>query len=173
MGGFLNPIVNVMSVEYKGMGLNGVTIEAKLRVENPNLGTLDGTNIAFKIRKKSDGTVLAEGDVPRDFKVSPVVRGVGCQSTYSDKGTTNNIRPPFQLLFLAKIPPREATDVSLPVTFGYGGMGAAGASVIRRGQTDLVIEGDLTFEAPFANKGVTDVPFKGEATLALENDPPS
>lgn len=70
MGGFLDPTVVVQTIEYKGMGLNGVTIEAKLRVENPNLGTLDGTNIAYKIRKKSDGTELAVGNVPRDFKVS-------------------------------------------------------------------------------------------------------
>lgn len=68
-GGFLNPTVTVVSVDYKGMGLSGVTIEAKLRVENPNLGTMDGTNIKYKIRKKSDGTILAEGDVPREFKV--------------------------------------------------------------------------------------------------------
>lgn len=51
-------------------------------------------------------------------------------------------------------------------------MGAAGASVIRRGQTDLLVEGALTFVAPLASKGVTDIPFRGEATIVLSNDPP-
>jgi len=69
MGGFLDPIVTVLNVEFKGVGFGGVSIEAIIRVENPNMGTLDGTNIAYKIRKKSDGTLLAEGDVPRTFKV--------------------------------------------------------------------------------------------------------
>lgn len=68
--------------------------------------------------------------------------------------------------------PRKATDVSLPVTFSYSGMGAAGASVIRRGQTDLLVEGTLTFVAPLASKGTTDIAFRGEATIVLSNDPP-
>lgn len=71
-----------------------------------------------------------------------------------------------------QIYPRKATDVTLPVTFSYTGMGAAGASVIRRGQTDLLVEGTLTFVAPLANEGVTDIPFRGEATIVLSDDPP-
>lgn len=52
-------------------------------------------------------------------------------------------------------------------------MAKAGASVVKRGQTLLVVEGELTFEAPMANKGVLDIPFKGEATIVLDSDPPS
>ena len=139
MGGFLDPTATVTKIEYKGIGLQGVSIEATLRVENPNLGTLDGTNITYKVRKKSDGTLLADGDVPRDFQVYP----------------------------------REATTVSLPVRFNYGGMGAAGASVLRRGRTELIVEGALTFVAPLADKGTLDVPFRGEAEIVLADDPPS
>jgi len=74
---------------------------------------------------------------------------------------------------MTKAYPREVTNVSLPVTFSYSGMGAAGASVIRRGQTELVVEGEMTFVAPLAKKGTMDVPFKGEAVITLSDDPPS
>jgi hypothetical protein len=122
----------------KSMGLSGVTIEASLEVENLNLGRLDGTNIRFKIRKKSDGTVLAQGDVPREFS----------------------------------IPGGEKTIVKFPVTFGFGGMGAVGGSIIRRGETDLVLDGNLTFVAPMAEKGTVDIPYNGEARIILSEDPP-
>lgn len=69
MGGIIDPTVTVSSVEFTGMGLSGVSINTVLTVDNPNMGTLDGTNISYKIRKKSDGTLLSEGDVPREFKV--------------------------------------------------------------------------------------------------------
>lgn len=137
MGGVIDPTVTVLSVDFSGISFGGVSINTTLRVDNPNMGTLDGINIRYKIRKMSDGTLLSEGDVPREFK----------------------------------IPPMNSTDVILPVTFSFTGMGAAGASVMRRGQTDLLVEGMLTFVAPLADKGVTDIPFRGEATIILSEDP--
>mmetsp|Transcript_32432 Transcript_32432/g.58652 ORF Transcript_32432/g.58652 Transcript_32432/m.58652 type:complete len:150 (+) Transcript_32432:76-525(+) len=136
MGGVIDPTVTVISVDFSGISFGGVSINTKIRVDNPNMGTLDGINIRYKIRKMSDGTLLSEGDVPREFK----------------------------------IPPMNSTDVILPVTFSFTGMGAAGASVMRRGQTDLLVEGTLTFVAPLADKGVTDIPFRGEATIILSED---
>jgi hypothetical protein len=121
------------------MGFSGVTMDTFLLIENLNLaGRLDGTNIRFKIRKKSDGSLLAEGDVPREFSLSG----------------------------------GQKTTISFPVTYGYGGMSAVGGSLIRRGETDLLVEGDITFAAPMVEKGTVDTPYKGEVVIVLSDDPP-
>lgn len=69
MGGVIDPTVTVLSVDFSGISFGGVSINTTLRVDNPNMGTLNGINIRYKIRKMSDGTLLSEGDVPREFKV--------------------------------------------------------------------------------------------------------
>jgi hypothetical protein len=121
------------------MGFSGVTMETTLEIKNLNLlGRLDGTNIAFKIRKKSDGTLLAEGDVPREFSI-----------TGGQKAT-----------------------MSFPVTFGYSGMGAVGKSLVYRGETELVLDGHITFLAPLAGEGTVNTPYHGEAVLILAEEPP-
>ena len=138
MGGFANPRVTEIACEYKGFGLTGVSIEAIITILNPNFARVDGTNIAYKIRKKSDGTLLAEGDVPREFSIEG----------------------------------GESKNVSLPVTFKYMGMGAAGASIMARGETEIVVSGDITFVASMAEKGTVDIPFKGEVTIVMETEEP-
>lgn len=137
-GVFVDSKIMVSGWEMKSMQLSVVTIEISLKVEDLNFGRLDGTNIR-KRRKKSDGTVLAQGDVPREFL----------------------------------IPEGEKTIVKFPVTFGFGGTGAVGGSIIRRGETELVVDGNLTFVAPVAEKGTVDIPYNGEARIVLSDDPPT
>jgi LEA14-like dessication related protein len=57
MGGVIDPTVTVLSVDFSGISFGGVSINTTLRVDNPNMGTLDGINIRYKIRKMSDGTL--------------------------------------------------------------------------------------------------------------------
>jgi LEA14-like dessication related protein len=81
MGGVIDPTVTVLSVDFSGISFGGVSINTTLRVDNPNMGTLDGINIRYKIRKMSDGTLLSEGDVPREFKIPQLIQQMlFCQS---------------------------------------------------------------------------------------------
>jgi LEA14-like dessication related protein len=104
IGAFLDLTITITGCEVnKGIGLSGVTIEVVLQVLNPNLRQLDATNITVKIRKKSDGIVVADANVPREF------------------------------LILSN----ETPTIRLTVTFQYNGLGAAGASLLRRGETTI------------------------------------
>lgn len=71
------------------------------------------------------------------------------------------------------IPAGKSTDVLVPVTFSYSGLGAAGMSLINKGTTKLLVSGDMTFEAPLAPNGTITIPFQGEAFIVLEQDPPT
>jgi hypothetical protein len=171
MGGVIDPTVTVLSVDFSGISFGGVSINTTLRVDNSNMGTLDGINIRYKIRKMSDGTLLSEGDVPREFKVRVKKSERMELIIWSLIGKRTLDTHQLFHSIVKQIPPMNSTDVILPVTFSFTGMGAAGASVMRRGQTDLLVEGMLTFVAPLADKGVTDIPFRGEATIILSEDP--
>jgi hypothetical protein len=62
---------------------------------------------------------------------------------------------------------RGVIEIVLPVTVSYGGMGAAGSSLVKRGVTDFVISGDMTIETIVA--GNVTIPFRDlEGQLVLE-----
>jgi hypothetical protein len=52
-------------------------------------------------------------------------------------------------------------------------MSAVGGSLIQRGETALLVEGDITFVAPMTERGTMDTPYKGEAVIVLSDDPPA
>mmetsp|Transcript_40631 Transcript_40631/g.85334 ORF Transcript_40631/g.85334 Transcript_40631/m.85334 type:complete len:138 (-) Transcript_40631:128-541(-) len=59
----------------------------------------------------------------------------------------------------------QNTEVVTPVKFTYGGIGAAGKSLLFRGKTEILFEGTLVFDAPWTRKGEVSVPFSGELCI--------
>ena len=61
------------------------------------------------------------------------------------------------------------TDVITPVKLSFGGIGAAGKSLVLRGRTDIMLSGKIVFESPVSKKhGSVTVPFCAEQVIVME-----
>lgn len=60
------------------------------------------------------------------------------------------------------------TRVSVPVNFSYGGLGAAGKSLLLHSSTTIRISGEVIFDAPLTPKGMVKIPFHGEETIVVQ-----
>jgi hypothetical protein len=49
------------------------------------------------------------------------------------------------------VQPHDSTEVRLPVTFTYRGLGAAGQQLIRSGTVNYRVQGDVTVNTPLGN----------------------
>ena len=63
---------------------------------------------------------------------------------------------------------KKTTEVVVPVNFGMAGIGAAGKSLLFRGQTTILVSGNIVFDAPYSREGKVVVPFNGEETIIIE-----
>ena len=135
-GVFLAPEVTVEDCVVHGIGMSGVKTEVVLKAFNRNPTSLNGTRIAYVLKKASDGTVLAEGIFDHDFTIQG----------------------------------RHNKTVNMPVTLRYGGLGAAGESLVQRGATKILVAGDATFVAELAPGGQVVVPYRNELDIMLEEE---
>jgi len=68
------------------------------------------------------------------------------------------------------VSPRKSIVITVPMTLKYGGMGAAGKSLVQRGKTEILVSGDVTFHAALAPGGTVTVPYKGELDIILSEE---
>lgn len=58
--------------------------------------------------------------------------------------------------------------VVVPMSFKYWGIGSAGKSLVQRGQTEITVSGEITFDAPLAPGGTATSKFEEQVTLDLD-----
>ena len=81
-GIIIPPYVEVTNIKFRGAGpISGVSVDAILSVTNPNSGQLTCKTFTYKVVKKSDQTLLTEGNgksfiAPGSNKVTEVVTPV-------------------------------------------------------------------------------------------------
>lgn len=61
------------------------------------------------------------------------------------------------------------TKITIPMSFKYWGLGAAGKSIMRRGKTTVIVKGEMTFRAPMAPGGTATSHFEDTVQVALED----
>lgn len=61
------------------------------------------------------------------------------------------------------------THITIPMEFKYWGLGAAGKSLVTRGQTTIKVAGEITFEAPMAPGGTATSQFEDEVRVNMED----
>ena len=109
-GIIIPPTVEVTDIKFRGAGpISGVSVDAVLSVTNPNSGQLTCKTFTYKVVKKSDQTLLTEGNgksfiAPGSNKVTEVVTPVNFalgvsymfeheklgESTFSDSHRSDN-----------------------------------------------------------------------------------
>ena len=66
---FKDPIVNLKSVEVRGLGLTGGSLDVKLSVYNPNGYRLDATRLTYAVSMAGDSIKVADGELNNTFTV--------------------------------------------------------------------------------------------------------
>lgn len=66
---FQEPVVNLKSVEVRGLGLSGGSLDVKLSVYNPNGYRLDATKLTYSVSMAGDSIKVADGEVNNTFTV--------------------------------------------------------------------------------------------------------
>jgi hypothetical protein len=68
------------------------------------------------------------------------------------------------------ISPNGSTDVVVPLIVGLFGMGSSGKSILVRGATEVLVRGEVTFNAPMAETGTLKVPYQREIDIVFSNE---
>eukprot|EP00978_Attheya_sp_CCMP212_P025933 scaffold84360_cov47-Attheya_sp.AAC.2 len=66
------------------------------------------------------------------------------------------------------IPSGESIQIVVPMKFAYMGVGAVGKSLVKRGATEILVTGDITFDAPMTRSGVVVSHFQGQAEIMID-----
>lgn len=67
---FREPVVTLRSVQLKGVGLTGGTLDVQLSVYNPNGFRLDATRLRYKVAMAGDSITIADGTLDNHFTVN-------------------------------------------------------------------------------------------------------
>jgi LEA14-like dessication related protein len=103
-----------------------------MSIKNANAFPMEVTRVSYKVTKKSDGDILAEGTNSKAFAI-----------------------------------PRQASeDIEVPVHFSWGGIKSAGSSLVNRGETDLLVVGEVTVHSSVA--GDILIPYQGETIVTWD-----
>ena len=62
-----------------------------------------------------------------------------------------------------------ATPITIPMSFQYWGLGAAGKSIVTRGKTSVKVTREISFRAPMATGGTATSHFEDTVQLAVED----
>ena len=125
-------------VEVKSIEFQGISLSGVI------------INVALEVKNPNLGTINAKSIEYKLQKAS--------DNTLLAQGTY----PKFT------IPALETFKTTIPITFTYMGIGAAGKSLILRKQTTVVVLGDVTVEAPLLKEKEVKVPFSMESTIAID-----
>ena len=61
------------------------------------------------------------------------------------------------------------TTITIPMSFQYWGLGAAGKSMVTRGKTSVEVKGEISFRAAMVPGGVATSQFEDTVQLAMED----
>jgi LEA14-like dessication related protein len=62
VGFIIPPEVSVTNITFSSTGPSGVSTDVTLAVMNPNPGTVETSSFTYQVHKKSDNTLLTEGN---------------------------------------------------------------------------------------------------------------
>lgn len=136
-GMYSQPQVTLENVQIGGLGLTGGTLLVNLQVQNPNRFSLNANQLDYEL-------ALSDPQADGDTAWIDFARG-----TYDQ---------PFS------VPARDSAQVQIPVEFRYSGLGAAGASILRRGTFAYRATGSVDVRTPIGSR---DVPFRKRGTITL------
>ena len=136
-GMFQQPRVTLENVQIGGLGLRGGTLLVNLQVVNPNRFALNANQMNYEL-------ALSDPEAGGDTTWIDFARG-----TYDQ---------PFS------VAARDSARVQIPVEFSYGGLGAAGTSLLRRGTFTYRAAGTVDVRTPL---GMQAVPFRKRGTVTL------
>jgi LEA14-like dessication related protein len=66
---FKEPVVTLKTVNLRGVGLTGGSLDVTLAVENPNHFRLDATRLTYKVMMGGDSVTVASGALDKLFSV--------------------------------------------------------------------------------------------------------
>lgn len=66
---FKEPVVTLKTVNLRGVGLTGGSLDVTLAVENPNHFRLDATRLTYKVMMAGDSVTVASGALDKLFSV--------------------------------------------------------------------------------------------------------
>jgi hypothetical protein len=67
------------------------------------------------------------------------------------------------------IPPNGSADVAVPLKVGLFGMGSSGKSILVRGATEVIVSGEVTFNAPMAETGPLKLSYQREIDIEFSS----
>jgi hypothetical protein len=68
------------------------------------------------------------------------------------------------------IPPSGSADVVVPLKVGIFGIGSSGKSILVRGATEIIVSGEVTFNAPMAETRALKVPYQREIDIVFSSE---
>eukprot|EP00547_Thalassionema_nitzschioides_P017027 CAMPEP_0194251308 /NCGR_PEP_ID=MMETSP0158-20130606/25148_1 /TAXON_ID=33649 /ORGANISM="Thalassionema nitzschioides, Strain L26-B" /LENGTH=117 /DNA_ID=CAMNT_0038988411 /DNA_START=103 /DNA_END=456 /DNA_ORIENTATION=+ len=110
-------------------------------------------NTALKVSNPNAGALDAIG---MEFKV-----------TKESDGTLlidGNKEEPFQ------VPAKDSIETKIPILVHLKGLGAVGKSVVRRGQSTVIVQGSVTFDTPLAPTRTVTSKFEGKGIIDMNNN---
>jgi len=101
-----------------------------MSIRNPNAFAMEVRRVSYKVSKKSDGHIVAEGTNDKTFA----------------------------------IPQQASEDIEVPISMSWDGIKSAGSSLVNRGETDLLVVGEVTIHAS-SIAGDIRIPYQGECIV--------
>lgn len=111
--------------------MSGFKLDVTLDVTNPNSTTISTTGFTYKVTKKPEGAVFAEGSL--------------------DEGIT--------------IPGGETTQVVIPVSCSFGGVGSMGKDLLMGQKIAFVLSGETHYKIPMTETAYT-LPYQVEGEFS-------
>lgn len=134
-----SPDVRIADVRVSGIGLSGATADVVLQVSNPNRFALTAEGLNYQLD-------FLEPDASAQDEESWHVVASG--------RTANRIR----------VPAHDSSRVTVEIPFQYQDLGRALSSLLRDGELDYRLIGDVTFDGPV---GDVRVPFRDTGRVGL------
>jgi LEA14-like dessication related protein len=136
-GMYRQPQVELQNVALGSLGLRGGTLLVSLKVVNPNRFGLNADQLRYQLR-------IADAREPGD-------------TTWVDFATGLYDQP-------FSVGARDSAVVQIPVEFTYGGLGSAGATILRTGMFDYNARGSVDVRTPV---GTRNVPFQRRGSVTM------
>jgi LEA14-like dessication related protein len=137
-GGVQRPEISLEGITLGSVGLAGGTLLANVRVHNPNRFTLRANNLRYQLFLRRNGAA------PSDSTWTRFADGV-----YPDTLTVH---------------PGQTRDFAIPVSFSFGQLAGAGASLMNYGRVDYRADGTVDVRTPV---GTREVPFHKVGTFMM------
>jgi LEA14-like dessication related protein len=136
-GMYSQPQIELQNVQLGSLGLRGGTLLVNLKVVNPNRFSLNANQLRYDLR-------IADSQERGD-------------TTWIDFATGLYDQP-------FSVAARDSAVVQIPIEFTYGGLGSAGATILRTGMFDYSAHGSVDVRTPV---GTRNVPFQRRGSVTM------